>query len=57
MILMVTVLIDAPVNKENGLAFDYQGSDVIKVKLTSATGWAAYDKVYLTALGGYTATQ
>lgn len=39
---------DAPVNKENGLAFDYQGSDTIKVKLTSATGWAAYDKVYLT---------
>lgn len=38
----------APVNKENGLAFDYQGSDTIKVKLTSATGWAAYDKVYLT---------
>ncbi len=40
---------DAPVNKENGLAFDYQGSDTIAVKLTSATGWAAYDKVYLTA--------
>jgi hypothetical protein len=43
---------DAPVNKENGLAFDYQGSDTIKVKLTSATGWASYDKVYLTAVGG-----
>lgn len=40
---------DTPVNKENGLAFDYQGSDTIAVKLTSATGWAAYDKVYLTA--------
>lgn len=38
----------APVNKENGLAFDYQGSDSIKVKLTSATGWSAYDKVFLT---------
>lgn len=42
---------DAPVNKENGLAFDYQGSDTIAVKLTSATGWAAYDKVYLTTTG------
>lgn len=39
---------DAPINKENGLAFDYQGSDSIKVKLTSATGWSAYDKVWLT---------
>ena len=47
---------DSPVNKENGLAFDYQGSDVITLKLTSASGWAAYDKVYLTAPGGCTAT-
>lgn len=47
---------DAPVNKENGLAFDYQGSDVISLKLTSASGWASYDKVYLTAVGGCTAT-
>jgi hypothetical protein len=36
-----------PVNKENGLAFDFQGSDVIKLALTSATGWKAYDKVWL----------
>lgn len=47
---------DAPVNKENGLPFDYQGSDTIKVKLTSATGWAAYDKVYLTTAACNAAT-
>jgi hypothetical protein len=43
--------LDAPVNKENGLAFDYQGSDNIKVTLTTESstmdGWSAYSKVYL----------